>query len=214
MPLASSPRAALTRDTDRRVPPPAQRQLQLARHALLLERDEPGRGTCARDRCGAAASVPPADFRARARHGQVLQGAPPALEQLGPFVFRETVAKYNIEFTSDAPARVSWQQLAFHEFLPAKSCATCRLNATARRAAASAAGILGAMLPRREVADVSRAGRCLTPTRRLRASWTRSTGTRCRCCSPSCRCAPGHKVHATSALFDDASSRRARWTAC
>lgn len=73
----------------------------------------------------------------RRAHGQVLQGAPPTLQEVGPFVFQSSTHNYNLQYLQpDAlgPDRVEWATLSFADFLPDDSCAVCGdLNATVRR---------------------------------------------------------------------------------
>ena len=61
----------------------------------------------------------------------MLAGAPPVLQEVGPFTLRRTTAKYNIAF-DHARRRVDWQYLTFEELLPEQSCAACTPDATAR----------------------------------------------------------------------------------
>ena len=67
----------------------------------------------------------------------MLQGAPPALQEVGPFVFQSSTFNYNIRYLQpDAlgPDRVEWATLSFADFVPGDSCAACQdLNATVRR---------------------------------------------------------------------------------
>lgn len=67
---------------------------------------------------------------------QVLQGAPPALQQVGPYVFDVTTVNFNVQYLPAdplGPDRVQWATLPFADFVPSKSCATCgNLNATVR----------------------------------------------------------------------------------
>jgi hypothetical protein len=63
---------------------------------------------------------------------QVLEGAPPQLQEVGPFVMRQTTARYNIAF-DHARRRVSYQSMTFSELLEDASCAACTYDAKARQ---------------------------------------------------------------------------------
>jgi hypothetical protein len=88
-------------------------------------------------------------YSPRAQPGaQVLEGAPPQLTQVGPFVLRRTTAKYNIAF-DHAARRVDWHWLQFDELVTADSCAECTLNATARACCTQRSRALAGVLPAR-----------------------------------------------------------------
>ena len=76
-------------------------------------------------------------MRCHLQCNQVLQGAPPALQEVGPYVFDTTLVNYNIQYLpADAlgPDRVQWSTLSFSDFSLSKSCPTCAdLNATVRK---------------------------------------------------------------------------------
>ena len=68
----------------------------------------------------------------------MLAGAPPQLQEVGPFVLRRTTQHYNIAWSA-TQSRVDWQSLRFEELLPDKSCAACTADAVVRARAQRAA---------------------------------------------------------------------------
>ena len=68
----------------------------------------------------------------------MLAGAPPQLQEVGPFVLQRTTQRYNIAWGAQQ-SRVDWQSLPFEELLPDQSCATCTADAVVRARAPRAA---------------------------------------------------------------------------